>query len=131
MDAQLKHVLCIDDEPDILEVAKMALETIGDFNVTSCGSGREGIHQAEILKPDIILLDVMMPEMDGPSTLKLLQANPVVANIPVIFMTAKVQPSELADYLALGAIGVIPKPFDPMTLSGDVEAFWKAFRDKQ
>ena len=131
MAAELKYILCVDDEPDILEVAKMSLETIGELNVTSCASGKEGIRQAELLKPDIILLDVMMPGMDGPSTLKALRANPAVASIPVIFMTAKVQPSEVADYIALGAVGVIPKPFDAMALTQDVQTLWKAFQDKQ
>ena len=120
----LIRILYVEDEPDIQIVARLALETLGGFTVAVCGSGPEALSRAPDFLPQLILLDVMMPIMDGPGTLKLLRALPAFAATPVIFMTAKVQPSEVAHYLALGAVAVIPKPFDPMTLSGQVQAIW-------
>ena len=127
----LKHILCIDDEEDILQVTRLSLETLGGFQVSICkGSGNAHL-EASRLMPDLILLDVMMPGADGPSTLKIFQADPVVAGIPVVFMTAKVQSTEVANYLKLGASGIIAKPFDPMTLSKQVEALWKGFHESK
>ncbi|HAO99121.1 MAG TPA: hypothetical protein DCQ83_03645 [Fibrobacteres bacterium] len=125
----LKHILSIDDEEDILQVTKMSLETLGGFQVSICRGSAKAVDQAMALKPDLILLDVMMPGMDGPSTLKLLRATPEVAHIPVIFMTAKVQPAEVEHYLQLGATGVIAKPFDPMMISKHVDRLWKEFNE--
>lgn len=117
-------ILHIEDEDDIRDVARLALEAVGGFTVVSASSGREGIALAGAGGHDIILLDVMMPSMDGPTTLKTLRANPATASIPVIFMTAKVQHHEIGHYKALGALGVISKPFDPMTLADEVRALW-------
>jgi len=119
-----ERILYVDDEPDIRAIAKVALEVVGEFEVAFCASGREALDQAPGFAPDLILLDVMMPEMDGPSTLAGLRRLPVTATTPVIFMTAKVQKREIAQYLALGAVGVIHKPFDPMTLADDVLQLW-------
>lgn len=130
MTNKLENVLCIDDEPDVLSVAQMSLETVGEFNVTAASSGKEGLEKAQAEKPDAILLDVMMPEMDGPATLKALRNIAMLKNVPVIFMTARVRTSEVDEYLALGADGVIPKPFDPMTLSSQVTEIWKKFHAK-
>ena len=124
--AKLQHVLCIDDEPDILEVAQMALEMVGGLRVTCLSHSRAAVAVAQSALPDVILIDVMMPEQDGPSTLAALKAEPAVAHIPVIFMTARVQPAEQAQYLALGAAGVVPKPFDPMTLAAQITQLWEA-----
>jgi two-component system OmpR family response regulator len=118
------RILYVDDEPDIRAIAKIALEVVGQFTVQFCASGREAIDQAPNFAPDLILLDVMMPEMDGPSTLAALRRLPATVTTPVIFMTAKVQKHEIAQYLALGAVGVIHKPFDPMTLADDVLQLW-------
>lgn len=112
-------VLYVEDEADIREVAEFALEDKG-FTLTPCSSGQEALERAAGLTPDLILLDVMMPGIDGPTTLKKLRELPHLANTPAIFMTAKVQPSEVAQYKALGALGVISKPFDPMTLADDI-----------
>ena len=120
----LSRVLYVEDESDIQTVAKLALEVVGGLVVQTCDSGEKALAQAQIFSPDLILLDVMMPGMDGPSTLKALRAQPKTANIPVIFMTAKVQPYEIERYRELGAIGVIPKPFDPMTLAQSVRDIW-------
>ena len=120
----LERILYVDDEPDIRAIAKVALEVVGEFEVLFCASGREAIDQAPNFAPDLIILDVMMPEMDGPSTFAALRSMTATASTPVIFMTAKVQKREIAHYLELGAVGVIHKPFDPMTLADDVRELW-------
>jgi two-component system OmpR family response regulator len=120
----LERILYVDDEPDIRAIAKVALEVVGGFEVLFCSSGREAIDRAPKFAPDLVILDVMMPEMDGPSTFAALRNLPATAATPVIFMTAKVQKREIANYLALGAVGVIHKPFDPMTLADDVRQLW-------
>lgn len=114
----------MDDESDIREVARLALEEVGGFTVESCASGAQAIEKAPDFDPDVILLDVMMPGMSGPEVLEALRGRPDTAGIPVIFMTAKVQASELEALTKLGAIGVIEKPFDPMTMSGQVAEIW-------
>jgi CheY-like chemotaxis protein len=119
------RILHVDDEPDIREVAEMSLSLDPDFVTRSCGSGPEAVAIAAAWLPDIILLDVMMPSMDGPTTLARLRENPRMAGIPVIFMTARAQSRELDLFRSLGAIGVIPKPFDPMTLAASVRAYVK------
>lgn len=121
----LQRILCVEDEPDIQAVARMALELVGGFQVLVCGSGEQALSEAQAFAPDLILLDVMMPGMDGPGTLQALRALPDVATVPVAFMTAKVQPDEVAHYRSLGALDVIAKPFDPMTLSAQVRAIWE------
>jgi two-component system OmpR family response regulator len=109
------RVLLVDDDPDIRLIGEMALARVGNFAVQLAASGPEAL-TAAAAGPDVILLDVMMPGMDGTATLARLRADPALASIPVIFMTAKVQDSEVARYRELGAQGVIAKPFDPMTL---------------
>lgn len=125
MKKELKTVLCIDDEADILDVASLALEMVGGLSVARAGSGAEGIKQAKAVRPDLILLDVMMPAEDGPATLARMRADPEIAGIPVIFMTARVQQEDIEKYLSLGAAGVIEKPFDPMTLAGQARDIWE------
>jgi len=121
----LKHILYVEDEPDIQAVAKIALEMVGGFTVKICASGEEALREAVAFAPDMILLDVMMPGMDGPSSLAGLRALPELATVPIAFMTAKVQPAEVAHLKSLGALDVIPKPFDPMTLATQVCAIWE------
>ena len=120
----LQRILYVEDEPDIQTVAKLALEMIGGYQVMICSGGQEALDKVGAFAPDLILLDVMMPGMDGPSTLQKLRADPATAAIPVIFLTAKVQSSEVAQYQELGALNVIAKPFDPMTLAAQVAACW-------
>ncbi len=120
----LQRVMYVEDEPDIQAVAKLALEMVGGFTVKIFSSGEEALKQAVAFAPDMILLDVMMPGMDGPSTLKALRELAPLADIPVVFMTARVQPQEVAHYMSLGALGVIAKPFDPMNLANQVRAIW-------
>jgi CheY-like chemotaxis protein len=111
-----KTVLLIDDEPDIREVAQLSLGAVAGWEVVTAGGGAEGIELAATRQPDAILLDVMMPELDGPATLEVLRERDDTRAIPVLFMTAKAQAGELSRYASLGVAGVIPKPFDPMTL---------------
>jgi len=112
------RVLSVEDEPDIQAIIKMCLEAHGGFEVMSCSSGPEALSVAENFAPDLFLLDVMMPGMDGPATLAELHRNPALADVPAIFLTAKVRPQDLASYFALGAKEVITKPFDPTILPG-------------
>ncbi|MCZ8255431.1 MAG: response regulator [Polaromonas sp.] len=124
MTTPLTRILYVEDEPDIRVVAQMALEAVGGFTVIACASGQEALNAAPGAGADLLLLDVMMPGMDGPSTLKGLRELPATANTPVIFMTAKVQAAEVAVYKGLGALEVIPKPFDPMELSAQIQRIW-------
>ena len=121
----LSKILMVEDEPDIQAVARIALEAVGGFQVEMCGSGREALERMSTVAPDLVLMDVMMPGMDGPSTLQALRANPDTAGFPIIFMTAKVQSHEVTRYIDLGALGVIAKPFDPMSLATTVRSIWK------
>jgi len=126
MAAPLCRILYVEDEPDIRAVAQMALEAVGGFAVIVCASGQEALSVAPDARADLLLLDVMMPGMDGPSTLRALREIPATAHTPVIFMTAKVQAAEVALYKALGALEVIPKPFDPMEISAEIQRIWAA-----
>ena len=114
-------VLYAEDEADIREVTEFALEDEG-FELIICSSGQEALDKATTQSPDLILLDVMMPGMDGPTTLKKLRELPNLQDTPVIFMTAKVQPAELQQYKELGALGVITKPFEAMTLAEQIRS---------
>ena len=117
--SELMSVLYAEDEADIREITGFALEDEG-FNLLACASGQEALDKAATISADLVLFDVMMPGMDGPTTLQKLRELPNFENTPVIFMTAKVQPSEIEQYKALGALGVISKPFDPMTLADQI-----------
>jgi len=122
-----KRVLLIDDEDDIREVAGMSLETVAGWTTMAARSGREGVKIAAEQQPDAILLDVMMPDMDGPSTFRNLQESAATKSIPVIFLTAKAQTREQRGFRELGAHGVISKPFDPLTLADQISEIlgWK------
>lgn len=126
--SELRRILYVEDEPDIQAVARLALELVGGFQVKVCSSGGEALCEVQAFAPQLILLDVMMPMMDGPGTLKALRELPAVATVPVAFMTAKVQPQEVARYIQLGAVGVIAKPFDPMNLAHEVRRLWETSR---
>lgn len=124
MDRQLKNILYAEDEGDIRAIAQIALEDIGLFSVRYCVNGREALEAVKDYTPDLFLLDVMMPEMDGPTALSELRKIDECAGIPAIFMTAKIQANEIDEYKALGAIEVIAKPFDPMTLAETIKNAW-------
>jgi two-component system, OmpR family, response regulator len=114
------RVLYVEDEPDIQTIARLALETIGGFAVQMCGSGEAALAAAHHGSYDLVLLDVIMPGMDGPTTLAHLRALPGFEHVPVVFMTAKVQPDEIRRWRELGAVDVFEKPFDPMSLAARV-----------
>ena len=111
-------VLLVDDEPDIRRLAGLSLTAVGKWKVFSCATGAEALEVAAREKPDAILMDVMMPQLDGPSTLAALRKNPATCDIPVVFMTATSDPDEVVRLTGLGACGVIAKPFAPLTLPG-------------
>jgi CheY-like chemotaxis protein len=118
-------VLFVEDDEDIQEVARLALEIVGGLDVDVASSGAEAVELVRRRIPDLVLLDVMMPGMDGPTTLGALRGEAGMQETPVIFVTAKVQASEVEQYTALGAIGVIAKPFDPMVLADTARAMWE------
>ena len=124
--AKLDKVMYVEDEADIREVARLALESVGGFTVELCRSGPEALAVAPSFEPQLVLLDVMMPGMDSPNTMAALQALPGFETVPVVFLTAKAMPSEIERYKKLGALGVIPKPFDPMALAEDVQEMWRS-----
>ncbi|MFB2939038.1 response regulator [Aerosakkonemataceae cyanobacterium BLCC-F154] len=115
-----KYILLIDDEKRLSSVIQMCLQKLGGWKVLTAESGREGLSKAETEKPDAILLDLMMPDMDGMAVLRELQANPNTAEIPVILLTAKVQSANQNQYAQLKIAGVIGKPFDPLKLASQV-----------
>lgn len=120
----LKRVLFVEDDPDMQTVARVALEAIGGFTVQGCSSGVEALERVEAFAPDLILLDVMMPGMDGLETLKALRLLPGAAGVPVVFMTASAEAQDVSEYRAGGAVDVIAKPFDPLTLPATVRSIW-------
>ncbi len=111
----LKRIMYVDDEAEL----------VGQFTLCLCSSGKEALEEAKTFNPDLVLLDVMMPEMDGPTTLAALRRIEALASTPVIFVTAKAQPSEVRHYRALGAIEVITKPFHPMKLPDQLRQLWR------
>lgn len=115
-----RRILIIDDEYDIRAVAQLTLKTVGGWDVSLAASGAEGLRQAADEQPDVILLDVMMPDMDGIETFRALQANPATQSIPVILMTAKVQAAEQRQFAELGVAGIISKPFKAMKLPNQI-----------
>jgi CheY-like chemotaxis protein len=121
----LRTVLYIDDEPDIRQIVQMSLGLAPDLTIHTGNSGEQALTLARALNPDLVLLDVMMPGLDGPSTLARMRAEPALAKFPVVFMTAKAMPQEVARFRELGAVGVIAKPFDPMKLADQVFAIWE------
>jgi CheY-like chemotaxis protein len=127
MSKELIRILYVEDEPDIQAVARIALESVGGFTVEICSSGREALNRLDSFKPDLLLLDVMMPDMDGVSTLRAIRGLPGYNDTPAMFMTAKVQPQEVEQLRHQGAIDVIPKPFDPMTLSENIKSLWNKY----
>jgi two-component system OmpR family response regulator len=122
--AQLQSVLYVDDDPDVREVVQTALCLTAGLTVHVAGSGDRAIEIAHDVLPDLMLLDVMMPGLDGPATLLRMRASAMLSDIPIIFLTAKVMPAEIARLHQLGAIGVIPKPFDPLKLGDIVSTLW-------
>ena len=126
---ELNRILHVEDDLSIQAVAKVALEVVGGFRVLSCASGQDALDQIQGFAPDFILLDVMMPDMDGPQTLEKIRHLVDIGQVPVVFMTAKVQPAEVAHYRELGAHDVNIKPFDPMQLATQVRQIWSRMHE--
>ncbi|QIT54886.1 response regulator [Aquisalimonas sp. 2447] len=124
---ELKSILYVEDDEDIRQVAQLALEDVGGFRVKLCESGQQALDSVASFEPDLILLDVMMPDMDGIETFNRLHERGAINNLPVILMTAKVHPEEMAHYREMGVFDVIPKPFDPMTVSEDIQRMWERY----
>jgi two-component system, OmpR family, response regulator len=120
----LRRVLLVEDDPDIQAVADAALSWIGGLEVEVCASAKDALDRAPAFRPDLILLDVMMPGMDGPQALLALREIPETRTTPVVFMTARVQPHEVARYKALGSLDVIAKPFEPEELAARLRQMW-------
>ena len=119
-------VLLIDDDDDLRRVAALSMRKVAGWEVITANSGAEGLELALEHHPDLTLLDVMMPEMDGPMTLAAMRADARLAQHPVIFITARIQSSEIAELMALGVAGVIRKPFNPITLAEEVSRLVEA-----
>lgn len=122
---RLRTVLYVDDEPDIREIVELALGLVEGLQVAVCESGERALQRLPDITPDLVLLDVMMPGTDGPTTLQRMRADPRFANIPVVFVTAKAMPAEVARFRELGAAAVIAKPFDPLQFGQQIVAIWE------
>ncbi|MGD1950221.1 MAG: response regulator [Leptolyngbyaceae cyanobacterium] len=116
----MKHILIIDDEDDIRDVAQVALETIGGWRVSTASNGPDGLAQIQLDPPDAVLLDVMMPDVDGVDVFKQIQQNPQTQHLPVLLMTAKTQATDQQRFLKLGVMGIITKPFKAMLLADQI-----------
>ena len=124
MSNALRHIVLVEDEPDIRQIVQISLELAGSYTVTAYENGHDALADLYEQPADLVLLDVMMPGIDGPAILQAMRAHPATAAVPVVFLTAKVQPKEVERYRALGALDVISKPFDPLTLPNQVQALW-------
>ncbi len=122
---ELKRIMHVDDDPDILEVARLALEGVKGFEVASCSGWREAVETAPAFRPDLFLLDVMMPEKTGPETLEELRKLPGLQDTPTIYMTAKVDRDTIRELEESGALAIISKPFDPLTLGDEIQEEWE------
>lgn len=123
--SELRRVMCVEDDADIRMILEYSLAMVGGLELCLCDSGRAALEQAARFRPDLVLLDVMMPGLTGPETLAALRELPEMRGVPVVFMTAKAMPDEVEQLLQHGATGVIVKPFDPMTLAGDIRPYWE------
>lgn len=127
--SELNRILYVEDDDDIRQVSQLALEDVGGYEVKLCESGQKALDSVTSFSPDLILLDVMMPDMDGIETLQKLQERGALERVPVVLMTAKVHPDEMARYRGMGVVDVIPKPFDPMTVSDEIARIWRHCHD--
>lgn len=120
----LQRVMLVDDNADIRTIVKLALEKVGGLTVCACESGPEALERLAGFKPQLVLLDVMMPDMDGPTVFRRIREQPGMADIAIVFLTAKATNREIQALRALAPLDVIGKPFDPMTLHEKVKAIW-------
>lgn len=129
MAKQLKKIFYVEDDIDIATVAKMTMEELGGFELKHSLSGTEALTQMPEFSPQLVLMDMMMPEIDGLEVMKRMRQSDELKNIPVIFMTAKAQVHEQESYISAGALGVILKPFDPVTLCDSINNLWNKIND--
>ena len=127
-DGTLRRILYVEDDADIRKIVSMSLEMVGDYAVVACGSCADALEVVDDFDPDLLLLDVMMPDVDGPATLRRLRKRESAADVPAVFITAKVQASDIERYKRLGVSDVIVKPFDPMLLSDRIGQIWQDYR---
>lgn len=127
---ELKRIMHIEDDESIRMITSVTLEAVGNLEVLSCESGYDGIRQFEAFQPQVVLLDVMMPDLDGPGTLEEMKSRYRLDNVMVLFMTAKVQQEELAHFKSIGGFDVIEKPFDPMTLADKIRTCWEKYNQR-
>ena len=124
----LRRILYVEDDADIREIVSMSLEMLGKFQVAACDSCADALSLVDEFSPDLLLLDVMMPDVDGPATLLALRERASAESAPAIFITAKVEAGDMARYRKMGVLDVIVKPFDAMLLSSQVELIWLGSR---
>jgi two-component system OmpR family response regulator len=129
-DRPLKRIMYVDDDPDLQKIVQLGLERGGGFTVKVCGSGEEAIREIPGFQPDLLLLDVVMPDMSGPKTLETMQGMPELPAVPVVFLTSKIGESQLQQYKNMGALGVIKKPLEFKRLADHVREFWEKFTTK-
>jgi len=127
-ESTLSRILYVEDDPDIREIVRMALETLGRFEVAACDSCADALSLIDEFSPELLLLDVMMPDVDGPATLRVLRERVSAESAPAIFITAKVEAGDIKRYREMGVLDVIIKPFDTMVLSGQIEQIWQRHR---
>ncbi|NIM14842.1 MAG: response regulator [Candidatus Aminicenantes bacterium] len=126
----LKRIMYVDDDTDLQRIVQLGLEMGGGFTVKVCGSGEQVLREIADFQPDLLILDVVMPDMSGPKTLKTMQNMPDIPSVPVVFFTSKTGPEHLQHYRSLGAIGVIKKPLDFKRLPHQVKEIWEIFNSK-
>jgi CheY-like chemotaxis protein len=125
MSESLRRVMCVEDDPDIRMILEFSLQEVGQYEVCICASGQQALDSLAAFRPQVVLLDVMMPDMSGPQTLAALRERPEMQGVPTVFLTAKAMPDELERLLEHGATGVIVKPFDPMHLPQNIRIYWE------
>jgi CheY-like chemotaxis protein len=123
--SDLQRVMCVEDDPDIRMILEFSLGRLGGYSMCMCASGKQALDSVASFAPQLILLDVMMPEMSGPETLTHLRALDSMRGIPIVFLTAKAMQDEVESLLEHGATGIIVKPFDPVTLPKDIRIYWE------
>lgn len=121
----LKRIMCVEDDGDIRTILNFSLGRVGGYEVQLCSGGQEALDQVETFQPQLVLLDVMMPVLDGPQTLLRLREMACMKGVPVVFLTAKAMQGEIEELLQHGATGIIVKPFDPMQLPKDLVMYWE------
>ncbi len=127
---ELQRITYVEDEPHIREIVQLALEELGGYTLHVCESGSQALDTIPIFHPDLVMLDVMMPGMNGIQTFRSLRELPEIIETPIIFVTAKAQKHEIQQYISLGAADVIPKPFDPVALPGEIFAIWRKSQER-